>query len=70
MEFAVLQEAGDIKLKTMTKNMAFHRKVMSFEWRHVKMRMILNDLCEQLCDVLDVKVTNPLLFCYGYILCF
>ncbi|XP_076260442.1 cilia- and flagella-associated protein 43 [Rhynchophorus ferrugineus] len=52
--------AGNLKLKTIQKNMHFKRAMMATEWEHMKIRMQINDLIEQKKDIDTVKFTKEM----------
>ncbi|XP_060535582.1 cilia- and flagella-associated protein 43 [Cylas formicarius] len=56
----LIVNAGELKLKTITQNMSFRRRVMQAEWEHMKLRMEINDHIEQKKDVENVKFTKEM----------
>ncbi|XP_030768231.1 cilia- and flagella-associated protein 43 [Sitophilus oryzae] len=56
----MIKNAGNLKLKTIYKNMEFKRRIMNIEWEHMKTRMQINDFIEQRKDILSVKFTKEM----------
>ncbi|KAL1501408.1 hypothetical protein ABEB36_006732 [Hypothenemus hampei] len=52
--------AGQLKLKTIEKNLNFRRKMMAAEWEHMELRMKINDFIEQKKDIEKVKFTKEM----------
>ncbi|KAJ8982465.1 hypothetical protein NQ317_000423 [Molorchus minor] len=52
--------AGKRKLDVIKKNMGFRRNIMAVEWEHKRLRMIINDLIDQIADIEAVQLTKEM----------
>ncbi|XP_066139211.1 cilia- and flagella-associated protein 43 isoform X2 [Euwallacea fornicatus] len=52
--------AGQLKLKTIEKNLKFRRIIMATEWEHMRLRMKIDDFIEQKRDIENVKFTKEM----------
>ncbi|CAG9769684.1 unnamed protein product [Ceutorhynchus assimilis] len=57
---SLIVKAGKLKLKTIQQNMKFRRTVMVTEWKHMKLRMLINDYIEEIKDIEAVKFTKQM----------